>query len=125
VLLAREARSQGLQVVLTHGSGVPIPQQQEAAKMGAFIELTVNGLVRSGSNAAKEAAERIRQVGAESYIIASDCGQMANPLPADCLALAARMLRAQGITERQLNLMLKENPAKLLGLPPAAPPSSN
>ena len=121
LLLAREGRRLGLQVVLTHGSGIPLPEQQEAAKLGAFIEFTINGLVRRGVNEAREAAERIRQVGAESYIVASDCGQMSNPLPTDCLAMAARALRAQGITERELNLMFKENPARLLGLSP--PPS--
>jgi hypothetical protein len=46
---------------------------------------------------------------------------MANPLPPDCLAIAARLLRAQGISERELNLMYKENPAKLLSLAPPSP----
>ena len=32
--------------------------------------------------------------------------------------LAARGLRANGITQRELDLMYKVNPAKLLGLPP-------
>jgi len=31
---------------------------------------------------------------------------------------AARGLRAHGITQRELDLMYKTNPAKLLGLPP-------
>jgi hypothetical protein len=39
------------------------------------------------------------------------------------MGLMARALRAQGITERELNLMFKENPAKLLGLePPSSQP---
>jgi hypothetical protein len=32
--------------------------------------------------------------------------------------LAARNLRANGITQREIDLMYKINPAKLLGLPP-------
>lgn len=123
ILLAREGRQQGLQVVLTHGSGAPLAQQQEAAKLGAYIELTINGVVRGGAEAARQAAETIRNVGAESYIISSDCGQMSNPYPTDCLAMAAKALRAQGMTERELDLMFKVNPARLLGLPP--PPSSS
>ena len=36
--------------------------------------------------------------------------------------VAARELRARGITQREIDLMYKVNPAKLLGLPP--PPDS-
>ena len=43
------------------------------------------------------------------------CGQMNNPTPADCIVLGARALRAHGVTDRQLGVMLKENPARLLG----------
>lgn len=49
---------------------------------------------------------------------AADCGQTTNVYPTDCLVLAARGLRANGITQRELDLMYKVNPAKLLGLPP-------
>ena len=121
VLLAREARRQGLQVVLTHGSRVPAEQQQEAVEVGAFLEYTINGLVRGGAEAAREGAETIRRIGAESFIISSDCGQMRNPLPTDCLAMAAKALRAEGITEPELDLMFKQNPERLLGLPPWQP----
>jgi hypothetical protein len=43
---------------------------------------------------------------------------MRNPFPTDCLVLAARRLRAAGITEHELTLMMKDNPARLLGLVP-------
>jgi hypothetical protein len=59
----------------------------------------------------------IRALGAESIIVSTDCGFMEQPLPTDCLALMARGLRAHGITEHELDLMFKDNPAKLLGLP--------
>ena len=36
----------------------------------------------------------------------------------DCLVLTAQGLRAHGVTQRELDLMYKINPAKLLGLPP-------
>jgi hypothetical protein len=118
VLLAREGREKGLQVVLTHGSNVPFEQQQEAVELGAFLEFTIGGVVRRGTEAAREAVETIRRIGAESFIISSDCGQMRNPFPTDCLALTAKALREQGMTERELDLMFKENPARLLGLSP-------
>jgi hypothetical protein len=43
---------------------------------------------------------------------------MNNPYPPDCMAIMAQKLRAQGITEPQIDTMFKENPAKLLGLSP-------
>jgi hypothetical protein len=69
----------------------------------------------------------VRKIGAASIIASTDCGFMTNPFPPDCFAIMAKQLRAQGITERELDLMFKENPAKLLGLPPwreSAPPAA-
>ena len=34
------------------------------------------------------------------------------------MAIMAQKLRSQGITEPQIDMMFKDNPAKLLGLPP-------
>lgn len=124
LLVAREGRKQGLQVLLTHPGN--IPQLPAAASLGAFIEVNAAGIVKgarptettSTGNGATNAVEIIRKIGAEHIIIGTDCGQVTNPLPPDCIALAAKMLRSRGITERELDLMLKENPAKLLSLPP-------
>ena len=115
LLLAREARQQGLQVLLTHPGN--ISQLPEAAELGAFIEINAAGVNRS-QEALRAAVEIVHQIGAESVVIGTDCGQMSNPYPTDCLVLAARRLRAQGIADRELDLMIKENPARLLGLTP-------
>ena len=115
LLLAREARQQGLQVLLTHPGN--IPQLPEAAALGAFIEVNAAGINRS-EEATRAAVGIVRRIGAESVIIGTDCGQMNNPYPTDCFVLAARRLRAHGITDRGLDRMIKENPARLLGLSP-------
>ena len=39
------------------------------------------------------------------------------PLPPEGLASYIAELRAQGFTQRELDRMMKENPARLLGLP--------
>jgi hypothetical protein len=114
LLLVREGRRVGLNVVLTHPGD--IPQLPEAARLGAFIELIANGVYRSEATK-KTAADFIRKIGAEHIIVATDCGQPTNVYPSDCLALAAQALRAHGITQRELDLMYKVNPAKLLSLP--------
>ena len=64
------------------------------------------------------AADFVRKIGAEHIVVSTDCGQTTNVYPTDCLVLTARGLRAHGITQQELDLMYKVNPAKLLGLPP-------
>ena len=116
LLLAREARKQGLQVLLTHPPA-NAPQLQEAAQLGAYIEMTASGIYKTDAGS-KAAAEMVQRIGAEHIIVGTDCGQTVNVYPTDCLALAARGMRAHGVTQRELDLMYKVNPAKLLGLPP-------
>jgi hypothetical protein len=115
LLLAREGRQHGLQVVLTHPGN--IPQLPDVAKLGAYIEINASGIYPTEAGA-RQAAALIRKIGTEHFVMGTDCGQMRSPYPTDCLVLAARRLRAQGITERELNLMMKDNPAKMLGLVP-------
>jgi hypothetical protein len=115
LLLAREGRNAGLNVLLTHPGD--IPQLPEAARLGAFIEVTASRVYKNEAGR-KEAAALIRKVGAEHIVVGTDCGQTNNVYPTDCLVLAARGLRAEGITQREIDLMYKVNPAKLLHLPP-------
>src|SRR5277367_750592 len=115
LLLAREGRKQGLQVLLTHPGD--IPQLAEAGQLGGFAELTASNVYKTEAARARAAAF-VKKVGAEHIIVSTDCGQTGNVYPTDCLVLAARGLRAHGVTQRELDLMYKTNPAKLLGLPP-------
>jgi len=127
LLVAREALNNGVKVVLTHPSQDPkVPEVEEAAKLGAFVEMNASRIVKGASpteitstgDGAASAVAFIRRIGAEHIIIATDCGQVTNPYPTDCLALAAKMLRSRGISDREIDLMMKENPATLLSLPP-------
>ena len=60
--------------------------------------------------------EAVRSVGAERCIMSTDLGQAHNPAPAEGMRMAiATMLRC-GLTEREIEVMIKANPAKLLGL---------
>jgi hypothetical protein len=128
LMLVREGQRQGLEhMVMTHamsgGVRMSVAQMQEAAKTGAFIEivyvhsLTIPELGRKAAYSQADVAEAIRKVGAESIILSTDMGQVGIPLPPDGLAAFAAALRAEGISERDLDRMMKENPARLLGLP--------
>jgi len=131
LLLVREGRRQGVQhMVVTHAMSrfphMTIAQMQAAAREGAFIELvyvhtlTIPELKRTANFTIPEAAEAIRQVGPASIILSTDMGQVGIPLPIDGLAQFAAGLRAQGFTNGDLDRMMKENPARLHGLPAQA-----
>jgi len=118
LLLIREARRQGVQnILVTHAMspivGMSIPEMQESAKLGAYLEFV---WVRPGSDAAKQYVAAIRQVGPAFCVLSSDLGQAANPLHPDGLLMFYQYLKNQGFSENEIDQMAKVNPAKLLGL---------
>lgn len=122
LMLVRAARAKGIEkIVVTHPMLAPVhmsvPQMEEAAKLGTFLEFVYNGLI--GPNKEfdiKDYAAAIRRIGPEHCILASDLGQAVNPLPPDGLAAFLAAMRSQGFTPAQIDLMSKVNPAKALGL---------
>ncbi|SRR5712692_179783 len=128
ILIAREGRRQGVTVLLTHPDSLPIPEAEELAQLGAFVEINASGGFAHDADAetwAPKTVERIRGVGADQVVMGSDAGQTDRPLPGDELAMAAKALRAHGLTEAELNKIFKENPARVLGLPVQASKSSS
>ena len=116
LMIVREAKRQGVQrIVITHALTVPvrmsIDQIREAAGLGAYIELVY------GRMNAAEYGRAIREVGPGSFILATDLGQPNNPLHPDGMLAFFDAMRKQGISEADIELMSKTNPAKALGLP--------
>jgi hypothetical protein len=64
--------------------------------------------------------EGIRAAGVEHAFVSSDTGQLNSNWQPDALANCAKVLRANGFTEQELDLLFKINPAKILGLAPPA-----
>ena len=122
LLLLAEARRVGVRAaVVTHAMNTPVlmdvPQMQEAAKLGAFIEFVGGSVTGAGAAARMDRfADAIRTIGARSCILASDLGQPGNALPPDGFGAFLVALRSRGFTEGDLALMAKQNPATLLGL---------
>jgi hypothetical protein len=122
LLLIREARRQGItHIVVTHPMISPIhmsiPQMQEAAKEGAYLEFVYNGLIGSYKEFDfADYAKAIRAIGVEHCILSSDMGQPGNPLHPDGLQLFFDGMRKQGFTQAEIDRMSKVNPALLLGL---------
>src|SRR5713101_246163 len=81
LMLVKEARRQGVQhIVVTHAMSPPvrmtIPQMQEAARDGAYLEFVYGGLI--GANPAfkiGDFVQAIRAIGPASCILSSDLGQ--------------------------------------------------
>jgi len=120
LLLIREAKRQGVQsIVVTHAInrlvGMSIPEMQEAAKLGAYLEFVY---VKPGSEEARAHVTAIRAVGPEHCILSSDLGQANNPLHPDGLLALYRYLVQEGFSEAEVDRMAKVNPAKILGLNP-------
>jgi hypothetical protein len=122
LLLLREAKKQGVkEMVVTHAMLAPtsmtIPEMQEAAKLGAYIEFVFNGLIgKSKAFDFADYAKAIRAIGVEHCILSSDMGQVGNPLHPDGLTMFFDGLKKQGFTQADIDRMAKVNPARLLSL---------
>jgi hypothetical protein len=122
LMLLREGKQQGVrQMIVTHAIQTPVlmnvAQMKEAASLGAFIEFVGGNPEGQGAAARLDGiADAMRQVGPASSILSSDLGQQGNPLPPDGFGLFIQALRARGFSDRDLDMMSKQNPAKLLGL---------
>jgi hypothetical protein len=94
-----------------------IEQLREAADLGAYIEILGRNLAMEGDSKQRSLAA-IRAIGARHFFVASDSGLAGEINHTDALALGAKALRAAGFSETDLDVMFKDNPAYLVGLPP-------
>jgi hypothetical protein len=122
LMLIREGKRQGVKhIVVTHAMMAPIhmniPQMKEAASMGAYIEFVYNGLVGSYKEFSfEDYAKAMHAVGAEHCIVGSDMGQTTNPVHTEALKIFYDGLLKAGVTQHELDLMARKNPATLLEL---------
>ena len=122
LMIVREGHRQGVEhMVVTHAMKSPvrmtIPQMQEAAREGAYIELDYGGLLGAPPELRiEDYAKAIRQIGPQFCILSSDLGQAGNPLHPDGIAAFYEALGRQGFTQAEIDLMSKTNPARALGL---------
>lgn len=95
-------------------------QMAKWAKMGAFIELNVcvfKGGSKIGTVDDIVAKKMIDACGVENIILDTDMGQSGNGSPVEGMYNFINLLEREfGITEEEINIMAKKNPAKLLNL---------
>ena len=123
LLVIQEARRLGItKIVVTHpmnpAMSMSMAQMQEAAKMGAFLELTARSIFQK-MVPVNMYVDAVKKIGAEHFIMSGDLGQENSPLPVKGLTDFVALMRAQGISQADVDTMLRVNPAKWIGLPPA------
>jgi len=118
LMIFREAKSQGVQhMITTHAfdlvGKMTVEQMQEAAKLGAFIEFDYRNTLEGGRT------DAIRKVGPQFTFLSEFWTKVSAPKEyggLEGVGAFAEAMRARGFTDRELDLMFKDNPAKALGL---------
>jgi len=123
--VVKAARELGVQrIVITHPefptTFLSIDQQQELARNGVYFERCFT-TPNTGKVTWEQVYANIRQVGPESTILATDLGQSTAPYPDEGLATYMSNLLDNGFSEQEVQRMVRDNPAQLLGAKTAAP----
>ena len=133
IAVVRRGRELGVKnMVVTHAftnvPGLTMSQAKQAAEMGAVLEVCFLQFL-AGPNAplaflthwtqvnAKNVATAVKEIGAKSLVVSSDLGQSANMTHPDGIEAAIAAMRKEGVSEADIDLMMRKNPARLLGLP--------
>jgi hypothetical protein len=121
--IIRRAASIGIQrVIATHPNAMTDATTDDLGlwrSLGAYIEFNAVASVPSSKFyciPAASVAEVIRNLGPEKLILSSDYGQLGNGSPIDGMCAFLELLLTEGIEEKALRQMIRENPASLLGL---------
>jgi hypothetical protein len=105
-------------IIITHPEFpttlLSIEQQQELARLGVFFERCFT-TPNTGKISWEQVYANIREVGPESTILATDLGQTTAPYPDEGLGIFIGKLLDNGFREQEVQRMVRENPAQLLG----------
>jgi len=132
IAVVRRGRELGVKnMLITHGltnvPGLTMAQAKEVTDMGAVIEVCFLQF-QAGPNAplpflthwtqinAKHVAQAAKELGAKSLVISSDLGQSANITHPDGIEVAVAAVKREGVADADIELMLRKNPARLLGM---------
>ena len=132
VAVVRRGRELGVKnIIVTHGltnvPGLSMAQAKQVADMGAVIEVCFLQFL-AGPNAplpflthwnqvnAKNVAQAVKEIGAKSLVISSDLGQSGNMTHPDGIEAAIAAMKREGISDGDIDVMMRKNPARLLGL---------
>jgi hypothetical protein len=118
-------------ILVTHGltniPGLTMEQAKQVTAMGAKIEICYLQFL-TGPTAqyqwmthwdrvdAKAVAEAVKQLGADNIVLSTDLGQQGMMTPPDGIENQVAAVKAAGVSQADIDKMMKTNPAKLLGI---------
>jgi hypothetical protein len=118
-----EAIRRGIKVTITHplnshfGCVLSLEQQKELVKRGAYIEQCfVDCMPVLGGMSPRILVDHIKAVGEEHCILSTDFGQAIHPAPPEGFRMMIAYMIQFGLSEEELEILVKLNPSKLLGL---------
>ena len=122
--LGEAAHDLDIKLTITHplnekyGSRLTLRQQLELASKGALMEHCFLDFMPPpyGELEIRVLAEYILSIGAEHCILCTDLGQYQNPTPLEGFRMMLAELLKVGISEAELGVMVKTNPARILSL---------
>lgn len=128
LVLARKAREVGLKkFVVTHANSLiwkmTHDQVKEAVDLGAYIEFCyLNCLWGPGTGLPNFERQSAREfiafvsIAPERSFISTDLGQVGLPNPLDGMRACIKAMLQGGVTQKNLDVMIRSNPAMLVGL---------
>ena len=132
VAVTKRAKELGVKnILVTHGftniPGLSMAQAKEVASMGAMIEICYLQFMTGpdaqyawmkhwNQVASAQVLMAINEVGADHLVLSTDLGQQGMMMPPDGVENAIGALKAAGVSQDNIDKMMKRNPAKLLGL---------
>ena len=132
IAVVRRGRELGVKnMIVTHAltsvPGLTMAQAKQVADMGAVIEICYLQFL-AGPNAplpflvhwtqvnAKNVAQAVKEIGAKSVVVSTDLGQSGNMTHPDGIEAAIAAMKREGISDADIDQMMRKNPARLLGL---------
>jgi hypothetical protein len=134
VTVVKRARELGVKnIIVTHGltniPGLSMAQAKQVAQMGAYIEIC-HLQTMTGPNAqydwmkhwtqvsVKDVATAVKEIGAEHLVLSTDLGQQGMMTHPDGMEQMISQVKKQGVSQEDIDRMVKTNPTRLLGLGP-------
>ena len=132
VAVVRRAKELGVKnILITHGltniPGLSWEQAKQVTAMGAYIEICYLQFM-TGPTAqykwmthwekvdATVVAKAVKEIGADHLVLSTDLGQQGMMTPPDGVENEIAAVKAAGVSQADIDKMMKKNPAKLLGL---------
>lgn len=106
-------------LILSHPNFVVAVEREQAAELaglGAVIEHELGMYVNERRFKFPVLLDWINLIGPERTSLGSDLGQVNNPLPIEAYKQIVANLLDSGVKEKDIQLMIRDNPARLIGL---------